>query len=91
MNLPLEFDNEKFDLKELERIRNKNISEKIGELLDSPEVYCKDMVYLISYHLTTLNEKDDMLRHLTVLKSFIEKEQDDYVLEQLCLYLNEVM
>lgn len=73
-----------FEEEELIRIRSKSYDQKIDELLNLPLVFCKDVIYLIDYHLST-SITSDMSVSLSALKKYIENEPDGYVAEQLIL------
>ena len=71
--------------RELQRIWSKTDDEKLAELLDRPDDYCRDYIYLIDYHLGK-NLGKQMRDKLVDFKRRIESNQDLFVLEELANY-----
>lgn len=73
---------------EVIRIWNKTSEEKLNELLDNPDIFCKDMVYLINHHLSTpiTNEVRNTLENL---KQYIQTNQEGYIAENIAILMME--
>jgi len=69
---------------DLNIIWNKSDEDKLNQLLDSPENFCADMIYLIDHHLQS-DLSTDMRINLTNLKTYIQNEPDGYVAENIAL------
>ena len=71
-----------FDTDKLDRIRSKTDEDKLNELIEAPEIYCSDFIYLLDYHLST-DIKESLRNHLTTFREYIIAEQDGFVAESI--------
>jgi hypothetical protein len=73
-----------FDQKELNRIWAKTDEDILTELLNKPDNFIADKLYLIDYHFST-DLKQSMRDSLTELKTYIETNPDGYIAENILL------
>ena len=70
-----------------EEIRSRSVEDTLDVLVDFPEQFCEEKIFLIDLHLGT-NLSDLMRTKLLSLKDRILNDSETYIAEQLILLIS---
>lgn len=67
-------------------IVKKTNAEKLDQLINDPDTFCEERIYVIDFHLGT-ELSNEMRAHLETKKKFIEENPDEYIAENMALII----